>query len=161
MTSCRSFRDRVALWAGGDLHPSEASDLQRHLAACPDCGERLQEMQRAIGILGHADPEPTFVEQPRSLWPEVSRRINASISAPHVPIYRRKWVLSTAAACLLVLVAWIAWPRGPVPQGKPDPRGASHPGLIESSTEEDAPSVRPQSHSRSLMESGAGDATQF
>jgi len=146
MKSCHYFQPRLALWAGGDLNPSETTALQSHLAICPACGDRLNQLQQSRAALEHSDPEPTYMEQPRSLWPEVNRRITAALAAPRVPVYRKKWVLRTAAASLLLLMTWLVWPRGPIAPGKPDPRGAAHPGLLEVPAESENP---PQSQSQS------------
>lgn len=152
MNTCRYFQPRLALWAGGDLNPSEAAALQSHLAICPTCGDYLARMQQAVMTLERADPEPTYLEQPRSLWPEVSRKIAAAAAIPHVPIYRRKWVLGVAVSCLLVFVSWIVWPREPAGPARLDPRGATHPGILTVPEEAEENSTSPMSHSRSLLE---------
>jgi anti-sigma factor RsiW len=131
MKSCHYFKPRLALWAGGDLNPSEAADVQSHLAICPECGDRLQQLQQSRAALEHSDPEPTYLEQPRSLWPEVNRRITAALAVPHVPMYRKRWVWQTAAAFLVVLMTWLVWPRGPVGPGKPNPRSAALPVPVD------------------------------
>ncbi len=152
MKTCRFFQPRLALWAGGDLNPSEAAALQSHLAICPACGDYLARMQQAVTTLERADPEPTYLEQPRSLWPEVSRKIAAAAAMPTIPLYRRKWVLGVAASCLLILVSWVAWPRGPAGPARLDPRGATHPGILTVPAEEEVETTPPVSHSRSLLE---------
>lgn len=151
MKTCRYYKPKLALWAGGDLNPAELAELQMHLAICPTCGDYLQRMQQAVSTLERADPEPTYFEQPRSLWPEVSRRISAAAAAPPVPIYRRKWAWALTAVCLLMLVSWATWPRDPARPANLDPRGAAHPGLMH--LPEEVPEVEeppPMSHSQSL-----------
>jgi anti-sigma factor RsiW len=150
MNSCRYYKPRLALWAGGDLNPSEADALQSHLAICPTCGDRLQQLQQARAALEQSDPEPTYLEQPRSLWPEVNRRITAALTVPRVPVYRRKWVWRTAAASLLLLVTWAVWPREPIGPGKPDPRSAAHPGVLEAPVQQESESSESQSQAESF-----------
>lgn len=146
MKACRYFKPRLALWAGGDLNPLEVADLQSHLAICPTCGERLQQLQRARTALEHSDPQATYLEQPRSLWPEVNRRITAALATPRVPVYRQKWVWRTAGASLLMVVTWIVWPRGPIAPGQPDPRSTAHPVLMPNVPEQSQSQSQSQSH---------------
>jgi len=59
---CRNVREKLALYAGGDLPEAEISELERHLDGCRSCTQGLDQLRRAINAveqINEADiPDP-------------------------------------------------------------------------------------------------------
>ena len=61
------FRDDLAAYLLGALEPPEAEELERHLATCEECSERLRWLQPAAELLSESverrEPPPRLREQ--------------------------------------------------------------------------------------------------
>jgi anti-sigma factor RsiW len=99
-------RERLALYAGGDLGGRKAKSVETHLAACPDCRAELEEYRSVL------DDARAWASAPAPAdWtePEWGRMIAAITTGPDEKAGRRGFrVLSLkpamAAAAFLVVV---------------------------------------------------------
>jgi len=102
---CERARAWLLECGDGSLSPSEASALQRHLAACAACAAEHRSLQRAIAALERLP----VAEAPVDLWPALRARLTAA------PIRRWgwRWMWQPAVALAAAVVAFWVW-RGPL-----------------------------------------------
>jgi hypothetical protein len=124
---CRDFEKMIPLYVGGDLEPSRAQNLRRHLETCAECRRLADELEASRAWLqGLAAPqfEESILDdlraavqreiartQPRSLWRDLfaplRERPSAAIS------------IAVSAALLLLLAGVVSYrdrSRSIVPQ---------------------------------------------
>jgi hypothetical protein len=89
--NCRNWEERIALWAGGDLAPSEARDVEGHLTHCPDCQMFAGGINQSLETLRGAHAEPIA----EAHFAAVRARVLAKLAADGRN--RRKWVWLAAA----------------------------------------------------------------
>jgi anti-sigma factor RsiW len=109
-SACRWVHTRLPLLAGDDLVGPERRWVERHLAGCAGCRERLESLREALGALHAAASGPVAGETAR-LWPGLSREIRES-RRPLTSSWSRRLavpVLATAAVAALVAVAGVLW----------------------------------------------------
>ena len=113
------LQDNLAAYALGALDPGEATDLERHIADCDSCRERLDWLRPAIDMLPAGVEQRTPPDRLRENIMEVVRREaaedTAAAPAAQAPARSSWWeslrgVLvqpATAMAVLILLVAGI------------------------------------------------------
>jgi len=112
--SCRQVRRLLPLHVGGDLDPSEASTVDRHLDACAECaaeGRVFQAARSALLGVRTSRARPAGA----GLWSAIEARLDATDAAALLrrPWYRKASVWSAAAAAALLLAL--------IPVLRPDP----------------------------------------
>jgi anti-sigma factor RsiW len=107
--NCSNWEERIALYAGGDLQPSEAAEVNQHLAHCPGCRlfasglhESLELMRDAHGI---EIAEPHFAA--------VRTRVLGTLGAHRLPWWRSAWVYGLTAAAVALFLVVTLLPRHP------------------------------------------------
>ncbi len=75
MDGCAELRELLSLYLEGELDEARASDVQEHLAKCPECAELAETMAEVMGAgsaLGELDPPDTLATElaasPCRLW---------------------------------------------------------------------------------------------
>ena len=68
------WHDDIAAYSLGSLGPEDAEALERHLAGCEECRERLEWLSPAVGVLAESVPR---VDPPAGL----KRRVMADVGA--------------------------------------------------------------------------------
>ena len=89
----------LVAYVQGELTGEEVTSLERHLAACDDCRERVSEVRGLVGRLREVPAEPCG----RDLAGDILARLPQSAS-PVVRVVR----VAVLAACLL-LILWGGW----------------------------------------------------
>jgi hypothetical protein len=127
MTEVDPFEYDDAAYVLGALSPAEYAVFEQHLQTCPACQARVAEISRVPALLAGITAEEAFgtdadaariaaEPMPDTLLPGLIRRAE-------VRQRRRRWLVgglaSVAAACLIALVAVIAWPSSSSPAPKP------------------------------------------
>jgi anti-sigma factor RsiW len=127
-----TWTDTLSDHLDGDLPPSEARALERHLETCDECRTTLEQL-RAVKDRAAALVDPPA---PNDLWAGIASRIGTagSTSAPGriLDLPRRRswtvWSLPAAAAAAVALVLGAQWFGGHAPQGGRSPAaGAAAP----------------------------------
>jgi hypothetical protein len=100
----------LVLAADGELAPRDAARAEAHLAACWECRTRKQEMETAIADFVHTHQE-TFklppTAGPRAL---LKARLEEVSNGAQPRPWGWGWILGAAAAGLVVLGMFLAWP---------------------------------------------------
>ncbi len=91
----------------------EAADIEKHAAACPECGARLESLRAVHSVLGGIDPGPPPAELRAAILSA------AAAARPAAPSWARIWAaaaLIAASSVLFILmfpgVSGIAEPAG-------------------------------------------------
>lgn len=113
MTDCDAMTPRLDALLDNELTPAERDEVERHLAACPDCQAELAAL-RAIQVEARALPR-SIAPSP-ALWRGIERRLGPVPLAPRRAIALRPLPLVAAAIALVLLGATLAElrPRGGV-----------------------------------------------
>jgi len=113
--NCADWEERIALYAGSDLGPAKAAEVERHLAECAGCQMFAGGLKASLGLLRDAHGEALDAAH----FAAVRSRVVAQLAHERRPLWRRAWVygLAAVAAALLVALAlrpsrWVA-PRPP------------------------------------------------
>lgn len=112
-----NIETRIALLAGGDLDERERGEIERRLATCPDARHCHEEMSESLSVLRACrDGRISEVDEARSLWPRVARRL-PSQRRPGPIESLRPWVPALTVAALVLALATVATtpPRSKVP----------------------------------------------
>jgi len=103
MNACRT--DELLLMAAEELDPDRAAELERHLAACPECAAELRRLREDLVRLEALPPmEPSALALERAIRAgreAVARRRPQRLSF----VYRYRQALAVAAA-LVALFGW-------------------------------------------------------
>lgn len=103
-TVCK-YKESEALlsaWIDGDLEPTEAKDLERHLELCQSCRAVVDDLQALKVAAGSLAEEP--VPSPGDGWQQVRGRLSPSVTREG---RLRRWLVLAAAAVVLVSVGAI------------------------------------------------------
>lgn len=118
---CKKWQDRLMMeYVDKELDPSAHAEVERHLAACPDCREFLEAVQKTAMLpfkeAGEMQPED-------AVWQKIEERILAERKhswgwfgglADHLaPFFRLSapaFRMAFAAALVLVVVVVAQWP---------------------------------------------------
>ena len=99
--NCSDWEERLALYAGGDLAPDQASEVESHLAECAGCQLFASGLRGALELLEEAHQEAPGAGH----FTAVRSRVLAQIERERRPFWRRAWVYGLAAAAVAILVA--------------------------------------------------------
>jgi predicted anti-sigma-YlaC factor YlaD len=102
--TCQELDQRLDEWLDGALSPSDAAEVEAHLAACDACRESARKLRQ---VLAHAAALPRSVAPARDLWPGIESRISRT----------RDWsglfgwgpMLAAAAALVVVFLGSVVW----------------------------------------------------
>jgi len=134
---CADCRNKILLDNAGELSHRQAEALRDHLAACPDCRDYGQQLEKltAAAVEGLPVGEPT-----RATLARIRAAAEASPPA-RVVLFPRPVLpsLAYAAALLLVLGAWFTF----APNGKTDP-AVSLSSLVAMVTGEEVAQAEPE-----------------
>jgi hypothetical protein len=101
--NCSEWEERIALYAGGDLHPAEAAEVERHLGDCPGCRLFASDLKESLELLQDVHREPLAPAH----FAAVRARVLAELESGRQPWWRKVWVygLAAAAAALFLILA--------------------------------------------------------
>ena len=140
--NCRDWEERIALYAGGDLPPVEAAEVERHVADCAGCQVLLSGLRQSLELLREAHGEPVDPAH----FAAVRARVLAKLERECRPWWRQAWVVGPAMAALVLLVA--LWPKpSPRPPVMAQTREAAHPSADGARAADPAPVPPPVSAS--------------
>ncbi len=97
---CRYSENDIALYVGGDLLPSKAFEIQRHLMACDECRELSGELRDSQGILKSLRQDPVST----TALAAVRMRVLAEIGRRSRWVGGR-WVYAVAGAVFVAVVS--------------------------------------------------------
>jgi anti-sigma factor RsiW len=87
------WTDRLSDYLDGEMTPSEAHDLERHLDECDACRSTLDELRNVIAATAaFEDAEPT-----RDLWAGIATGIGAAAAAERAPVDLQQYARRRAA----------------------------------------------------------------
>jgi hypothetical protein len=101
--SCAIWKDRVALFAGGDLETGEAAVVERHLNQCAACSALAADLRWELDGLRQVHAEPLAAEH----YAAVRRRVLAELAKP--PQARAVWTWAWAAALAAAAAGVLVW----------------------------------------------------
>jgi len=104
--NCTDWEERLALYAGGDLAPAPAAEVERHLAECAGCQMVASGLRASLELLEGAHQE---VPAPAH-FAAVRSRVLAQLERERRPFWRRAWVYGFAAVAAMLLAAVAIWP---------------------------------------------------
>ena len=103
---CDQPKIQLYLYLDGELSPSDAADVERHLQTCQVCQAEAAAHHRLQTLLQDALPDE---EVPEHLWPSIVQQLPKDEPADAAPVTRRwsrkAWWGSGVAVAALVLVA--------------------------------------------------------
>lgn len=108
--NCKRAKHEMALCAGRDLDERGEQELQRHLAACPQCRDQWHRVQATTSLLQRAGEEPPRASGPE-LWPQLQTalcRIDRERPAARKFRLAQLWVPTVAVAALALAVVSIS-----------------------------------------------------
>ena len=73
--------DQLLLLAYGELDPTAAGEVERHLAACAECGERFTSLERGRVALEWTATEPSRARRPAVRWAALTLLAAAAAAA--------------------------------------------------------------------------------
>lgn len=151
-TTCKQVKHDLSLLAGRDLTDrARIESVRRHMATCSDCRMRYRRLRnglkvlasdRAAGTDGARVDGGTWTADERSLWPELSRRLDvrAASTVPRSGWRVTNWppVVAMVAACG-VMAAVLATPFGgsPAESMTVDTQAIKFDGSVESPVRDD------------------------
>jgi anti-sigma factor RsiW len=124
--NCGDWQERIALYAGGDLEPSEAQAVERHVAECAGCQMLLSGLRQSLELLREAHGEP--VEEAH--FAAVRARVLAELERGRTRTWRFAWVYAMAAAAV-VLLAVAMTPRTEQRLALPVPHAPTAPAIAK------------------------------
>ena len=119
MKDCRDIRWELSAYLDGELTPSQRTEVEAHLASCPDCRQELSEMETltlGVAALAKLQQAPRFLS-------EVRRKI-AEADQPEPMtwqdyVFRPYWLkVPLEVAALIVIIGFVMRSEYPVPAGK-------------------------------------------
>jgi hypothetical protein len=117
MNQCSGWQERVALYAGADLAPADASAVESHLAECAECRDFAAGLRFDLEALRQEHQRPITAAHYAAMRARVMERVHAERRG--FPWWR--WALVPALAAAILLLAF--WPRAsqraPVAQRQP------------------------------------------
>ena len=103
--------EQISAFSDGELSSEEAVQVQDHLRSCPDCRQVLHDIRRMSAAVG----EEAVPAAPAGLAASIRRRLEAGSEAgairKKVSVWKSPFPLATAAALILVTVAYLGWRR--------------------------------------------------
>jgi anti-sigma factor RsiW len=117
--NCRTFRKFAGAFADGELDTRANAEVLEHLNMCPQCAQRVAEVQQLKATLGGVFQKERV---PAGLADRVRTAllVEAGAAQPRkpVPLRHRLFVpLSMAAAVLAAVAVWQFWGAGEPPPG--------------------------------------------
>ena len=106
--NCSQRFDLLLGYTSGDLSGQEKAELETHLAACPECAERLAGLMDAESCIKAGLREPIAA-------PDLADAIMAGLRAtPVSPLKRLSWAWAgaLAAAAGVAFAGWLWWHTG-------------------------------------------------
>ena len=125
-TTCQERELTISFYVDGELSAAETTELESHLAACPECRRVLAEMQKMEGIFNQArnlsaasDSDTDF----DAIWENIEKEVDFSPSPPSpsqrlLAWLKRPLTLLALAAAATAAVALLAL-NMPQPVEKP------------------------------------------
>jgi anti-sigma factor RsiW len=103
---CREFRDLLEEWLDGELSGEERAVVERHLQACTECAQYLEERR----LLGMA-LKTTLSERAAGLrfQPPTLPRLQAAGRAPWLHLNPRGLLAAAAVALVVLLFVFQPW----------------------------------------------------
>lgn len=99
MNGCERHLDDLALLVADEIDPERREAIERHLAACPGCGQERAAMEQAFRDLRDAevpDPGPVY-------WSGFEARLRTRLAARRAAGRRRVFYAAAAAALVVAL----------------------------------------------------------
>ncbi len=109
--NCTHWEERLALYAGGDLPPGEAADVEQHLRDCPGCQLFASGLKESLDWLQDMDREPIAPAH----FAAVRARVLAELEAARQPWWRKAWLYGIASAAAAALLLMLVLPHGAPP----------------------------------------------
>jgi mycothiol system anti-sigma-R factor len=105
--SCDYAPEQLYLYLDGELAPSEAQEVARHLTTCAECQQAVAAHQRLQAILRQTLEEE---DVPAQLWRDIQQRLSQEATpvaqtSCRLPRRRMIWLSGTVVATLLLLAA--------------------------------------------------------
>lgn len=107
--TCQELDARLDDWLDGALPPSEAAEVEAHLAGCEGCREDARKLRQ---VLAHATALPRSLAPSRDLWPRIERRIAPS-GWSRLFAWDSTALVAAAAAVVIGLLAVVFAQRSP------------------------------------------------
>ncbi|MGQ9541330.1 MAG: anti-sigma factor family protein [Armatimonadota bacterium] len=107
---CEQFEELISAYIEHSIAPPLAAKMEEHAERCPACRAQLQGVQSLWEMMAEAPR----VEPPASLHARIMREVDARVPvAPALRWWEIAWRprFAFAAAAVLLLVAFILWPR--------------------------------------------------
>lgn len=151
--TCPFVRDDGA-YVLGALTPAERLDFERHLADCPDCSRRVQELAGLTGLLARVSPQVMDDQSAEDVPPVPDSVLSSLLGDVRRERRRRRWLAAGLAAAAVVAGAAI----GALGSGIVGGDAAGGPEAT-SPTASQAPSAVPSTEPSPAPSSGTPSAT--
>lgn len=107
MNPCDAHREKITLHAHGDLPPSEASEVERHLECCADCRAEHAALQATLQAL---DSQLFYPHEREVDWDRFAAETAGLATGKVVPLRRRfPRPMALARAAAVVLAVGLGW----------------------------------------------------
>jgi len=100
---CTEVRSLISEFSVGMLEGRRKSDVEAHLASCPDCSIELERTRRVMLLVDNLDE----IEPPVGLWNGVYNRITAPVERESIwqRLHRTMKIWSVGVATAVVILA--------------------------------------------------------
>jgi hypothetical protein len=109
--NCVDWQERIALHAGGDASPGEASEVEQHLGECPGCQVFWSGLKDSLDVLRevHGElPEAAY-------FTAVRARVIGELERSRRVWRRLAWISGVAAILVFIVALWPGRTTVPVP----------------------------------------------
>ncbi len=100
--------DDLQLLLDGELPEVRRSEIERHLARCPECRRELAALERMRAVIRAARTDPPL---PLALDDRLARALDTAVRDERPPARTARRLLPVGLAAAAVLLLYLLWPR--------------------------------------------------
>lgn len=100
--------DDLQLLLDGEVPEARRSEIERHLALCPECSRELAALERMRAVIRTARTDPPL---PPALADRLTRALDTAVREERPPARPARRLLPVGLAAAAVLLLYMLWPR--------------------------------------------------
>jgi anti-sigma factor (TIGR02949 family) len=104
MMNCDDADRFLDAYLDGELEPAKKAELERHLAGCPECEEKLAHLRRLRDFVAANAPH---YPAPPELKGKVLARLEVARKSNLISLARQPWLYAAALLVISLVLAWL------------------------------------------------------